>query len=287
MANRDEGRSSRLVSRLCFLTMEKKCLVIMPLGDPDGYAEGHLNRVYDYIIVSACKSAGFMPIKADDIPTTGDMSLDIIKNILESDMVICDLSSKNSNVLYGFAIRQVLNLPVTVIKDMKTKNVFDIQEFGGVEYDESLRIDTVQKAIQNLGEALKNIFSNKGEINSLLTRLAITPAQLNETKSISYDAELATLAHGDQAIDQTENAEQEEIHLPIISPLPDYVGDPIAKQDIDKLKPGDFLFHMNHGKGEIKTIKKISKDKIADIQFESGSKILVLGTSGFFRKINE
>ena len=57
-------------------------------------------------------------------------------------------------------------------------------------------------------------------------------------------------------------------------------------EEIDKLKVGDFIFHINYGKGEIRTIKKMAKDKISEIHFESGSKILVLVTSGFFRKIN-
>lgn len=33
----------------------KKCFVIMPISDVDGYPKGHFNRVYDYIIVPACK----------------------------------------------------------------------------------------------------------------------------------------------------------------------------------------------------------------------------------------
>jgi len=43
---------------------------------------------------------------------------------------------------------------------------------------------------------------------------------------------------------------------------------------------------MNYGKGEIGSIKKMAKDKIAEFHFESGTKMLVLGTSGVLRKIN-
>ena len=28
---------------------KKKCFVIMPISDVDGYPKGHFNRVYDYI----------------------------------------------------------------------------------------------------------------------------------------------------------------------------------------------------------------------------------------------
>lgn len=262
--------------------MEKKCFVIIPKSDPDGYTPGHFSRVYQYIIVPACRLAGFSPIKADDTIITDDSAWDLIKNIIESDMTICDLSARNQNVLYGFAIRQVFNLPVTVMKDMKTQSVFDILEFGAVEYDESLRIDTVQKEIETLSEALKNTFTNKGEVNSILNRLKIGPGQLIEPE-ISGDIGLAFTSTDKPT--QTEHA-AEPIPLPVISPLPDYVGDPITQHDIDKLKAGDFLFHVNYGKGEIKSIKIMAKDKLASVHFESGSKMLVLATSGYFRKIN-
>jgi hypothetical protein len=248
--------------------MEKKCLVMMPSSDPDGYAQGHFNRVYQYIIVPACKAAGFSPVRADD-PAANDTAMDIIKNMIESDMVICDLSSKNSNALYAFAIRQGVNLPVTLIKDVKTKISFNIQEFDYVEYDDSLRIDTVQMETETLGNVLKRTFANKAATNSLLSRLDIGSGQPTETSN---------------AFAQEET--KKESHLPVISPLPGYVGDPITQpEEIDKLKVGDSIFHMNYGKGEIASIKKMGKDKMAEFQFESGSKMLVLVTSGVLRKI--
>ena len=37
---------------------------MMPVGDQEGYPKGHFNRVYDYIIVPACKHEGkrFLPL---------------------------------------------------------------------------------------------------------------------------------------------------------------------------------------------------------------------------------
>ena len=262
--------------------MEKKCFIIMPTSDPDGYAQGHFNRVYEYIIVPACRMAGFWPERVDN-PNTNNTALDILNIIIDSDIAICDLSSNNPNVLYGLAIRQALGLPVTLIKDLKTQIMFGIQEFEQVEYDESLRIDTVQKAIETLGEKLKKSHASKAEINSILNRLGIGPGRSAEIKNVSSDIVIAAI---EEPIDQTENTVTKEKPLPVIFPLPNYVGDPITETEIEKIKVGDFLFHMNHGKGEIRTMKKMGKDKIAEILFESGSKTVVIGTSGFFRKIN-
>ena len=254
--------------------MEKQCLIIMPISDQEGYAKGHFSRVYQYIIVPACRMAGFNPLRADS-PAFNESVLDVMRAVVDSDIAICDLSAKNLNALYGYAMRQGLNLPVILIRDSKTK----MMEWGEVEYDESLRIDTVQTEIETLGDALKNAFANKLETNSLLHRLGIGAAELAEKQSIPVEADATMVA-------EEEPAEKKEKSLPIISPLPDFVGDPITRQEeIDKLKVGDFLFHMNYGKGEIRAIRKMAKDKMADFRFETGTKILILITSGIFRKI--
>lgn len=246
-------------------------MVFMPTGDLAGYPQGHFSRVYQYIIVPACKSAGFSPVRADD-PASNGTPLDIVKNIIESDIAVCDLSSKSQAALYAFAIRQAVGLPVAIMKDLKTEMMFNVQEFGAVEFDESLRIDTVQKEIEALSTTLEKAYASKAVTSALLSRIGIG----TEKQDAPVVAEPVV----------QENPREKESHLPLITPVPDFVGDPVTQpEEIDKLKEGDFLFHVNYGKGEIKSMNRMSKDKIVKIQFDSGTKLLVLGTSGVFRKI--
>ena len=168
--------------------MYKKCFIIMPTGDPDGYAQGHFDRIYQYIIVPACRQAGFSAIRADE-PTANSNAWEIVKNIIECDIAICDLSAKNPNVLYGLAIRQGINLPVTLIKDLKTHLMFSVQDFSLVEYDESLRIDTVQREIEALSESLTKTFENRVVINTLLNRFDIGSAHEPEKQNVSAEPE--------------------------------------------------------------------------------------------------
>jgi len=260
--------------------MEKKCFIIMPLNDPDGYAKGHINRVYQYIIVPACRQAGFSPVRASD-PSIADSPLDIINTIIESDMLLCDLSANHPHALYGFAIRQGMGLPVTLMKDLKTYLTANIPEYDRVEYDESLRIDTVQNEIETLGDALKKTYSNKTDTYQLLNRLNIgSPFKEEPTIPVYTEVQYASAPPTED-----ENTEEKVAPLPVISPLPDYVGEPLTQDEIDHLKVGDFFFHMNYGKGEILTINTKTKDRLMKIQFDSGTKLLVLLTSGIFRKI--
>ena len=85
------------------------CFVIMPISDVDTYDKGHFGRVYEYIIKPACAAAGFRPTRADEVQATNYIVVDILRKILDAEMMICDLSSRNPNVLYELGIRQAFN----------------------------------------------------------------------------------------------------------------------------------------------------------------------------------
>lgn len=168
----------------------KTCFVIMPISDVDGYEAGHFKRVYEHIIKPACEIAGFKPFRADDVNTTNHIIIDILKRIIEADMTICDLSSRNPNVLYELGIRQAFNLPVTLIKDERTSRIFDIQTLRDVPYNSSLRIDTIEQVVPMMADALKSTYENKDDsINSIIQLLGIEAAKVTKTE-VSEDTGL-------------------------------------------------------------------------------------------------
>ena len=130
----------------------KKCFVIMPISDADGYDKGHFNRVYEYLIKPACEEAGFEPIRADDTSKANMIMVDVLHKILECDIAICDLSSRNPNVFYELGFRQAFNKKTVLIKDSKTMMPFDISGIRTLPYSESLRIDEVKKTIPEIAK---------------------------------------------------------------------------------------------------------------------------------------
>lgn len=170
---------------------EKTCFVIMPISDQEGYDKGHFKRVYEHLIKPACEKAGFVPLRADDEVKTNYIVIDIIKKILDSEMVICDLSSKNPNVFYELGIRQAFNKKAVLIKDIQTGRVFDIQGLRALDYDESLRIDSVQKNIDEIANTIKETYEHQGDdINSLIQLLSIQPAKLSDSFELSNESSL-------------------------------------------------------------------------------------------------
>lgn len=256
----------------------------MPISDIEGYSDGHFGRVYEHIIKPACALADFEPIRADDIITTNYIALDIIKHIISSEMAICDLSARNANVLYELGIRQAFNLPVTLIKDIKTNRVFDIQGFRDVEYDESLRIDSVQETIETLAETLKNTYENTHEVNSLVSLLGIEPAKITSQTKISTETELIlnSISGLDKRIQEIEKRVQSSgkqiINQQFVTRnTPENIGEVLTRQDYENLKVGEKLYHNRFGIGELIDIasERPWTTRTGRIRFEAGEKNIV------------
>lgn len=167
---------------------KKSCFVIMPISDIEGYESGHFSRVYTHLIKPACEDAGYDPIRADEVASTNYIVIDILSKIVESELVICDLSGKNPNVLYELGIRQAFNLPTVLIKDIKTDKIFDIQGLRYMEYNQTLRVDAVQKQVKELSKVIRETMKAKGQdINSLVQLLGVKPAKLPSQVELSSE----------------------------------------------------------------------------------------------------
>ena len=273
----------------------KECFVIMPISDNTNYPKGHFHRVYNFIIKPAVEIAGFKPVRADDIINTNYIALDIIKRIIESDMAICDLSSQNPNVLYELGIRQAFDKPITLIKDKSTSRIFDIQGFRDFEYDMNLRIDNVQNEIEALAEIIESTYNaQKNDINSLISLLSIRPAKNIDNKEISSETELIlnVLGNLDKRIGLIERSTSfdAKFNRRVLTAtskaqiIPADVGHLLSREELLQLKPGDKVYHVRFGYGKIEEIHDGSgsaiNNLIADVEFESGVKRLLLSQPG-------
>jgi hypothetical protein len=179
---------------------QKTCFVIMPIADMDGYETGHFARVYSHLIKPACEKAGYLSIRADDVASSNYIIIDILHKILESELVLCDLSGRNPNVLYELGIRQAFNLPTVLIKDIKTNKIFDIQGLRYTEYNQTLRVDEVVRDTALIQKSLLETEKASGtDINSLIQLLAVQPATRPSNVELSSETSVILSAVKDLA----------------------------------------------------------------------------------------
>lgn len=159
----------------------KKCFVIMPISDVEGYPAGHFREVYEHLIKPSVEESGYECELATSTSSAHMIQLDVVTKVATADLCICDLSTSNPNVMFEYGIRQAFDKPTVLIKDNKTKRIFDLSGFRDVEYDASLRHSTLINARSRLIEAIGHTVAgrdDKGQIFSLVQLMKLTKASL-------------------------------------------------------------------------------------------------------------
>ncbi|MXV36939.1 MULTISPECIES: hypothetical protein [unclassified Saccharibacter] len=153
----------------------------MPIADMEGYDPGHFGRVYRNIIIPSCEKAGFNPIRADDVKRTNLIHVDILKYLLSAEMVICDLSGRNPNVLFELGLRQAFDKPTVLMQEKGTAQIFDISSLRYTEYSRHMHYDDVLDVQKKLTNSLEETYAHRDDdsnVNSLIRLLSLTePAQ--------------------------------------------------------------------------------------------------------------
>lgn len=158
-------------------TTEQECFVIMPISDPSDYEQGHFRRVYEDVIIPACEKANFKAIRADDVEETDMIHLSILKKLVEAPMAICDLSTRNPNVLFELGLRQAFDKPVVLIQEKGTDRIFDISILRAYDYCKELKYKNVledQEAIAKMLKGTEKSFVTGEGFNSVIKLLALT-----------------------------------------------------------------------------------------------------------------
>lgn len=237
---------------------QKRCFIIMPISDVEEYPKGHFDRVYEYIIAPACKKAGYEVIRADGTAKANVIIADILKNVLDCEMAICDLSARNPNVFYELGFRQAFNKKTVLMIDNKTDRPFDISGLRSFQYDSSLRVDLVNKAVDDLVKALDETGKmGEHEFNSLLKLLSIeNPATLPEGHKLSDDSSLILQAIHNLGDDVHRSMQRRRAFSPS-----GFITPEVTLPNGQKVKVGDHIYDMKKEE-ELGEVIEITKDSL-------------------------
>jgi hypothetical protein len=117
---------------------QKRCFVVMGFGVKTDYTTGRkldLNKSYQYLIKPVLERKGWICVRADEIPNSGMIDLEMYLELLQADVVIADLSTTNANAIYELGIRHALR-PFTTIVIAEDKLVypFDLNHISITKY---------------------------------------------------------------------------------------------------------------------------------------------------------
>ena len=176
----------------------KECFVIMPISDPESYEKGHFKYVYEDLFQPAIVDEGYVPKRADDDGSSSMIQVNIVREIIEAPMAICDLSSRNPNVLFELGIRQAFDLPVVLVQEQGTQRIFDISTINTIDYRKDLIYREVIEDRRKITSAIKATQDNTKGINSIIRLLEIGKAELKDKGSEADDIRIMLFALSNQ-----------------------------------------------------------------------------------------
>lgn len=174
----------------------KKCFVIMPISDCEGYPAGHFKEVFKDLITPAVEQAGYVCELATTTNSAHLIQLDVVTKVATADLCICDLSTNNPNVLFEYGIRQAFDKPTVLIKDKLTKRIFDLSGFRDIEYDPSLRHSQVVETRELITRAIQHTVDGRddnSQIFSLVQLMKLTAASIPASELSPADAQMQML----------------------------------------------------------------------------------------------
>ncbi|WP_260462197.1 hypothetical protein [Streptomyces sp. TRM72054] len=134
----------------------RRCFVVGPIGDPHAAHDSpereafeHHLGIFEQVITPACEKYGISVVRADGIAHAGDINEQICRHVVESDLVVADVSGGNPNVMYELGLRHITGKPT-----------IHIGESGQLPFDiASIRTIRYQRTGSHLARARKEIES--------------------------------------------------------------------------------------------------------------------------------
>jgi hypothetical protein len=159
-------------------------------------------EVYNQVYRPVCEANNVECWRVDEIARPGSITKDIVEGIIEADIVLADLTSKNANVFYELGIAHCVGNKTIMTSQSNEDVPFDIASYRVIFYEQS--INGSKELTGKLDAAIKELLKSLDQTNNpvqevLSSRLAIGVKRLQEqtpAKGFEWlhsDAELARI----------------------------------------------------------------------------------------------
>ncbi len=143
----------------------KKCGLIMPISAIDSCSAEHWSEVNGLITesIESITDYNFKVSMVSDADEIGVIQKRIVQNIYSSDIVVCDVSGKNPNVMFELGLRLAFDKPTVIVKDESTDYSFDTSIIEHVTYPRDLRFSKIVLFKKKLAEKVAATYKKSEE----------------------------------------------------------------------------------------------------------------------------
>ncbi len=144
---------------------KKSCFVISPIGKKNSDIRKRADQLFKYIIKDVVEEYDFEPQRADLMAKPGLITSQVIQKVVESELVVADLTGHNPNVFYELAIRHAVRKPLIQFMENGETIPFDIADTRTIFYGLN-DLDNVDNVKKELKMNIENILKGNCEIET-------------------------------------------------------------------------------------------------------------------------
>ena len=165
-----------------------KCGLVMPISAIGECSASHWSDV-KAILTEAITAAGFEANLVSFANESRIIQNTIVENLYLNEMVVCDVSCKNPNVMFELGLRLAFDHPTIVVKDIETDYAFDTSPIVHLLYPRSLRYAQVVDFKKELTVKVQATYEAAKDPNykSFAKTFGITKVATIETKEVSRE----------------------------------------------------------------------------------------------------
>jgi hypothetical protein len=136
--------------------------VIMPFQERDkSHPDGFFQEVLRSLLTPAASKAGFT-VRTANRQGSDVIQSTIVRDLMDADLVIADLTEHNPNVLFELGVRIAKEKPVVLVKAEGTGRIFDVDNLLRVyEYKSQLWRTTIEKDLPALTEFIAGAWETR------------------------------------------------------------------------------------------------------------------------------
>lgn len=144
---------------------EASCGLVMPISSGLECTAEHWAEVKG-IITSAVESIEEFDFETSMVNESGAASIiqkRIISRLYKSDVVVCDVSTLNANVMFELGMRLAFDKATVIIKDDSTDFIFDTSGFEHLIYPRDLRFGKINEFKERLSKKVLDTYKSSLE----------------------------------------------------------------------------------------------------------------------------
>ena len=143
----------------------ENCFLITPIGDVASQTRRFTDGLIESTIRPVLLKCKFNLVVAHEISETGSITRQVIEHIIESPLVIANLTDLNPNVMYELAVRHAVRKSVIIIAEESTRLPFDIADQRTIFFKNDML--GVQELSNQLEKIIKSIVDEESPDNPI------------------------------------------------------------------------------------------------------------------------